>query len=298
MIPKEHNTMSIEPTVAREFPPAILSSIKQALEEDIGSGDVTTDPIVSPNAQTSGAIIAKQSGVVAGLAVAEAVFRMLDHEVRFSANVPEGSRVETGKVLAELSGSARALLTAERTALNFLGRMSGIATLTRQFVDRIAGTAGKILDTRKTAPGLRVVDKLAVQYGGGYNHRHGLYDMILIKDNHIDFAGSLAEAVRLARASGSTLEIEVEARTVEDVETAIQLGVERILLDNMTTDTMKRAVTLTAGRAKLEASGNVTLETVRQVAETGVDFISVGELTHSAKVFDVSLKLKRHSTNA
>ena len=170
--------------------------------------------------------------------------------------------------------------------------MSGIATLTRQFVDRVAGTGAKILDTRKTAPGLRYLDKLAVQYGGGYNHRHGLYDMILIKDNHIDFAGSLAEAVRLARASGSDLETEIEARTLEDVTTALQLGVQGILLGNMSAETMKEAVQLTAGRAKLEASGNVTLETVRQVAETGVDFISVGELTHSAKVFDVSLKLQ------
>lgn len=297
MILTQDTTMNTQAIVSGELAPAILGSIKQALEEDIGSGDVTTDPIVSPDARASGEIIAKQSGVVAGLAIAEAVFRLLDHDVRFNARVTEGSRVEGGTVLAELSGSARALLTAERTALNFLGRMSGIATLTRQFVDQIAGTRGKILDTRKTAPGLRVVDKLAVQYGGGYNHRHGLYDMILIKDNHIDFAGSLAEAVRLARASGSTLETEVEARTIEDVETAIQLGVERILLDNMTTETMKQAVTITAGRAKLEASGNVTLETVRQVAETGVDFISVGELTHSAKVFDVSLKLKRQSTN-
>jgi nicotinate-nucleotide pyrophosphorylase (carboxylating) len=279
------------------LPPAILASIKQALEEDIGSGDVTTDPIVSPDARASGEIVAKQSGVVAGLNVAEGVFRVMDNQVRFKARVPEGTQVERGTVLAELSGSARALLTAERTALNFLGRMSGIATLTRQFVDEIAGTRGEILDTRKTAPGLRVIDKLAVQYGGGYNHRHGLYDMILIKDNHIDFAGSMAEAVRLARASGSELETEVEARTVEDVETAIQLGVRRILLDNMTTETMKQAVTITAGRAKLEASGNVTLETVRQVAETGVDFISVGELTHSAKVFDVSLRLRKHPTS-
>jgi nicotinate-nucleotide pyrophosphorylase (carboxylating) len=289
--------MSIQAIVSAELPPAILASIKQALEEDIGSGDVTTDPIVSPDARASGEIIAKQSGVVAGLAIAEAVFRLLNREVRFNARVTEGSQVERGTVLAELSGSARALLTAERTALNFLGRMSGIATLTRQFVDKIAGTRGKILDTRKTAPGLRVIDKLAVQYGGGYNHRHGLYDMILIKDNHIDFAGSMAEAVGLARASGSELETEVEARTVEDVETAIQLGVRRILLDNMTTETMKQAVTITAGRAKLEASGNVTLETVRQVAETGVDFISVGELTHSAKVFDVSLRLRKHPTS-
>lgn len=289
--------MNIQAIVSGELPPAILASIKQALEEDIGSGDVTTDPIVSPDAQASGEIIAKQSGVVAGLAIAEAVFRLLDHDVRFNAKVTEGSQVERGTVLAELSGSARALLTAERTALNYLGRMSGIATLTRRFVDQTTGTRGKILDTRKTAPGLRVIDKLAVQYGGGYNHRHGLYDMILIKDNHIDFAGSLAEAVRLACASGSELETEVEARTVEDVETAIQLGVQRILLDNMTSETMKQAVTITAGRAKLEASGNVTLDTVRQVAETGVDFISVGELTHSAKVFDVSLKLRKYATS-
>jgi len=296
MILTQHTAMHIEAIVSGELPPAILASIKQALEEDIGSGDVTTDPIVSPDARASGKIVAKQSGVVAGLAVAEAVFRLLDHDLRFDARVTEGSQVEGGTLLAELTGSARALLTAERTALNFLGRMSGIGTLTRQFVDKIAGTKGQILDTRKTAPGLRVIDKLAVQYGGGYNHRHGLYDMILIKDNHIDFAGSVAEAVRLARASGSALEIEVEARTIEDVETAIQLGVQRILLDNMTIETMKQAVTITAGRAKLEASGNVTLATVLQVAETGVDFISVGELTHSARVFDVSLKLKNHST--
>ncbi len=290
--------MNIEPKVPGELPPAILASIKQALEEDVGSGDVTTDAIVSQGAQASGQIIAKQSGVVAGLGVAEAVFRLLDKDVRLNANVTDGSRVERGTILAELSGSARAVLTAERTALNFLGRMSGIATLTRQFVDKIAGTGARILDTRKTAPGLRVLDKLAVQHGGGYNHRHGLYDMILIKDNHIDFAGGLAQAVRLARASGSALETEIEARTLEDVETAIQLGVQRILLDNMSIETMKEAVQTTAGRAKLEASGNITLENVRRVAETGVDFISVGEMTHSARVFDVSLKLSRHSTNA
>jgi nicotinate-nucleotide pyrophosphorylase (carboxylating) len=290
--------MNIVPKVSDALPHAILASIKQALAEDVGSGDVTTNPIVSKDAQAFGQIVAKQSGVVAGLAVVEAVFRLMDQDVRFNAKIAEGSRVEKGAILADLSGSAQAVLTAERTALNFLGRMSGIATLTRQFVDKIAGTRGKILDTRKTAPGLRAVDKLAVLYGGGYNHRHGLYDMILIKDNHIDLAGSLAEAVLLIRASGSGLETEIEARTLADVETAIQLGVQRILLDNMSTEMMKEAVRLTAGRAQLEASGNVTLETVQQVAETGVDFISVGELTHSAKVFDVSLKLKRHSTNA
>ncbi|MCS7011080.1 MAG: carboxylating nicotinate-nucleotide diphosphorylase, partial [Anaerolineales bacterium] len=186
---------------------------------------------------------------------------------------------------------------AERTALNFLGRMSGIATLTRQFVDAVAGTGVVILDTRKTAPGLRLIDKLAVQRGGGQNHRFGLYDMILIKDNHIDFAGSLREAVSRARLAAPHLPLEVEARTLEDVREALALGVERILLDNMSPDMIRQAVKLrqeylashpNASRPMLEASGNVTLENVRQIAETGVDFISIGALTHSARVFDVS----------
>jgi nicotinate-nucleotide pyrophosphorylase (carboxylating) len=183
-------------------------------------------------------------------------------------------------------------LTAERTALNFLGRISGIATLTRQFADAVAGTRAKILDTRKTAPGLRALDKLAVRSGGGHNHRQGLYDMILIKDNHISSAGSLAAAVSRARASGSELEMEVEAATLDDVKTATELGVQRILLDNMSLEMMKDAVKLNAERAILEASGNVTLANVRSIAETGVDYISVGALTHSAKVFDVSLKFQ------
>jgi nicotinate-nucleotide pyrophosphorylase (carboxylating) len=202
--------------------------------------------------------------------------------------VEEGARLTNRQVVAKVSGPARSLLTAERTALNFLGRMSGIATLTRSFVDAVAGTKAIILDTRKTAPGLRMVDKLAVAQGGGQNHRIGLFDMVLIKDNHIDFAGSLEEAVTRARAAHSELEIEVEARTLEHVETALNLRVERILLDNMPPETMTQAVRMTHGRAKLEASGNVNLETVRRIAETGVDFISIGALTHSAKVFDVS----------
>ena len=192
------------------------------------------------------------------------------------------------QLLARVSGPARALLTGERTALNFLGRMSGIATLTRQFVEAVSGTKAVILDTRKTAPGLRAIDKLAVRLGGGQNHRVGLYDMFLIKDNHIDFAGSLSEAVRRARASGTRLEIEVETRTLEDVQEALQSGVERILLDNMSNERMRQAVQMTGGRAKLEASGNVNLANIRQVAETGVDFISIGALTHSAPVLDLS----------
>ncbi|MEW6030646.1 MAG: carboxylating nicotinate-nucleotide diphosphorylase [Chloroflexota bacterium] len=268
--------------------PEILDSIRRALAEDIGTGDATTNAIVPPDATMKGRIIAKQDGIIAGLDVARAAYQLLDSNVDFRAQTEDGSRVTKGLVLALASGRTSSLLTAERTALNFLGRMSGIATLTCQFVDAVAGTRAIILDTRKTAPGLRLVDKLAVKLGGGGNHRIGLYDMILIKDNHIDFAGGIEEAVRRARASNSGLPIEVEARTLDDVKVALDLGVERILLDNMSVKMMAEAVTLTDGRAKLEASGNVTLETVRAIAETGVDFISVGALTHSAKAFDVS----------
>ena len=266
----------------------ILNCIQRALDEDIGTGDATANSIVQPDATMRGQIIAKQDGVIAGLDVARAAYELLDSSVEFSAQVADGSRVARGGLLALVSGRTSSLLTAERTALNFLGRMSGIATLTRQFVDAVAGTRAVILDTRKTAPGLRLVDKLAVKLGGGGNHRIGLYDMILIKDNHIDYAGGIEEAVRRAKASRSGLPIEVEARTVNDVRVALSLGVERILLDNMSVEMMSEAVKLTNGRAKLEASGNVTLETVRAIAETGVDFISIGALTHSAKVFDVS----------
>jgi nicotinate-nucleotide pyrophosphorylase (carboxylating) len=268
--------------------PEILACIRRALIEDIGPGDVTTDSIVPQTASMRGQIIAKQAGVAAGLDVARAVYRTLDERVSLEACVAEGTWVENRQVLARVSGPARALLTAERTALNFIGRISGIATLTRQFVDSVAGTQAVILDTRKTAPGLRALDKLAVRRGGGQNHRSGLYDMILIKDNHIDFAGSLEEAVRRARSSANGLEVEVEARTLEDVSRALEIGVQRILLDNMSPEVMRQAVIMTSDRAKLEASGNVTLANVRPVAETGVDFISIGALTHSAKVFDVS----------
>ena len=273
---------------SHSLPPDIIACIRRALEEDIGPGDATTNSIVPPEAKMSGQIIAKQAGIVAGLDVAQAACLLLDGHVSFTAHAAEGARVENRQALARMSGPARALLTAERTALNFLGRMSGIATLTRQFVDAVSGTRAVILDTRKTAPGLRAVDKLAVRRGGGQNHRVGLYDMLLIKDNHIDLAGTLAEAVRRARAADAGLEIEVEARTLDDVQAALELGVQRILLDNMTPALLRQAVELNAGRAKLEASGNVTLDNVRQIAETGVDYISIGALTHSAKAFDVS----------
>jgi nicotinate-nucleotide pyrophosphorylase (carboxylating) len=266
----------------------IIESIHHALAEDIGTGDTTSESIIPAEARMRGQIIAKQVGVVAGLDVAKAVYQAVDPHVEFHPQMDEGSYVTAKQVLALVSRRTRSLLTAARTALNFLGRMSGIATLTRQFVDAVAGTRAVILDTRKTAPGLRAVDKLAVKRGGGQNHRIGLYDMILIKDNHIDHAGSITAAVSRARQANTGLDIEVEARTLDDLREALALGVERILLDNMSTEIMKEAVHITSGKARLEASGNVTLDTVRSIAETGVDFISSGALTHSAKVFDVS----------
>ena len=286
------------------FSPEILARIQLALSEDIGPGDVTTDSIVPEDATMNGQIIAKQAGVVAGLDVAHYVYQTVDGRVHFESCVEEGAQVENRQILATVNGPARALLTAERTALNFLGRISGIANLTHQFVAAVAGTRAVILDTRKTAPGLRALDKLAVRRGGGQNHRAGLYDMVLIKDNHIDFAGSLEEAVRRARSRNSErlaageLQIEVETRTLDDVERALKLGVERILLDNMTPAMMRQAVEMNAGRAKLEASGNITLANVRQVAETGVDYISIGALTHSVIVFDVSFLYVRNSYSA
>lgn len=280
--------------------PRILAVIRQALDEDIGSGDVTSNSIIPPGEQMTGQIIAKETGILAGLDVARAAYTIFDPQVSFQDRVQDGERVANRQVVALVSGPARSLLTVERTALNFLGRMSGIATLTRQYVDAVAGTSAVILDTRKTAPGLRLVDKLAVARGGGGNHRIGLYDMILIKDNHIDFAGSLTEAVRRARAAQSGLEIEVEARTLAQVGEALGLGVSRILLDNMPVDLMAEAVQLCAGRAQLEASGNVNLENVRDIAATGVDYISIGALTHSAPVLDLSfdyLSGTAHSLN-
>lgn len=276
--------------MSSELPAEISYYISRALEEDIGSGDVTTDTIVPENASLHGRIVAKEDGVVAGLEVAKKVLLSLDQRVNFLARVEDGAKVTRGTVLADLDGPARALLTGERIALNFLGRMSGIATLTRKFVDAVSTTKAVILDTRKTAPGLRLTDKLAVRLGGGQNHRTGLFDMVLIKDNHIDFAGSITAAVGRVRASGTKLEIEVETRTLDHVREALSLGVERILLDNMSSSTMREAVAICAGRAKLEASGNVTLDNVLEVAGTGVDYISVGALTHSPKVFDVSLE--------
>jgi len=268
--------------------PNMLRTIQQALAEDIGAGDVTSNAIIPAEEHLKGHIIAKQDGVISGLLVAQAVYHACNVGIECRMTTEEGQHVSKGQELMQLAGSARALLTAERTALNFMGRMSGISTMTRTYVDAVKGTRAEILDTRKTVPGLREFDKLAVKLGGGTNHRIGLYDMVLIKDNHIDFAGSIEKAVQSARNANHGLEIEVEARTLEDVAIALQMGVERIMLDNMNCEMMSRAVLLNHGQAKLEASGNITLQNVCEVAQTGVDFISIGALTHSVVVFDVS----------
>lgn len=267
--------------------------VRDALAEDVGSGDLTSEGVLDPEATCAARILLKEPGVACGLAAAEAVFRAVDPELRFEALVSDGERPDHPPVpLARVEGPARAILTAERTALNLLGRLCGIATLTRRYVDAVAGTRAVILDTRKTTPGLRALEKHAVVCGGGRNHRFGLDDGILIKDNHVRLAGGIRPAVERVRAVASRdLPIEVEADTLDQVREALHAGADTILLDNMPPATLAEAVALVGRRAKLEASGGVSLETVRAVAETGVDFISVGALTHSARSLDVSLEV-------
>ena len=261
-----------------------------ALAEDVGEGDVTTDAIVDADADGSAELLVKEPGVVCGLGMVEAVFRALDPGLVVEALVEEGALVESRTPVARVSGSLRAILTGERTALNFLGRLSGIATLARRYVDEVDGTGVAILDTRKTTPGLRVLEKHAVAVGGGRNHRFALDDGVLIKDNHLRSAASIAEALERTRAA-THLPVEVECDTLEQVSEALAAGADAILLDNMSTDDLSAAVSLARGRARLEASGGVTLENARAIAETGVDEISVGALTHSARSLDVSLEL-------
>ncbi len=271
--------------------PEIREIVQRALAEDIGPGDVTSAPIIPPTTHLQGAFLVKAPGVVAGLEVVGEVLAQVDPKILFTPLVAEGSEVAVGDVVALAEGDGPGLLIAERTALNFLQRMSGIATATRRYVRAVAGTKAKILDTRKTAPGLRVLDKLAVALGGGHNHRFGLYDMVLIKDNHIEAAGSITRAVHLVRQRHQGLAIEVEVTTLEQLEEALALGVERIMLDNMSLEMMREAVQRAAGRVELEASGGITLQNVAEVAATGVDYISVGALTHSVTALDISLEI-------
>lgn len=262
--------------------------IRPFLEEDVGGGDVTSLSVVPVDATLDAVLLLKERGVVCGLEVAESVFRELDPNVRFEPLARDGE--ETEGEIARVAGNARALLAGERTALNLLGRLSGIATLTRRYVDAVAGTGARILDTRKTTPGLRALEKLAVRCGGGTNHRVGLHDGILIKDNHLRLAGGIAAAVRAAQEQG--MPVEVECDTPDDVRAAVEAGADIVLLDNMDVEQLREAVALVAGRVQTEASGGVTLQSVRAIAQTGVDFVSVGALTHSARSLDVSMEVR------
>lgn len=267
--------------------------IRPALAEDLGDGDITTVSTIPAEARYIGDFLVKAAGVIAGLRVAARVFALLDPAVTFQATVADGDRVASGQVVAVVEGPGRAILSGERVALNFLQRMSGIATATRRYVDAVAGTRAVILDTRKTVPGLRLLDKWAVQLGGGQNHRLGLYDMALIKDNHIAAVGSITEAVRRVRATDTRHRpIEVEVTNLDQLREALALDVDRILLDNMTPVQMAEAVRIAAGRVPLEASGGVNLRTVAEIAATGVDYISIGALTHSVTALDISLDLR------
>jgi len=265
--------------------------IDAALREDMPEGDITSESVIPAGAVSEAVFLAKEDGVLAGLPVARRVFEKIDASVEFVERIEDGAAFKRSDILARLKGPTVALLKGERTALNFLQRLSGIATATRRFVDAVAGTKAKILDTRKTTPGLRLLEKYAVKMGGGANHRLSLSDMVLIKDNHLRHVGSVAEAVRRARAAVKPgIRIEVEAAELAQVRDALAAGADMIMLDNMMIETMREAVSIADGRVPLEASGTVSLERVRAVAETGVDFISVGALTHSARAVDISLE--------
>jgi len=266
--------------------------IEHALAEDLGIGDITSEATIPSDSMSIAVMMAKQDLVLAGIDAAAEVFRYLDPDIRFAPFAKDGDRITAGAEIAKLSGNTRALLAGERVALNLLQHMSGIATLTAKYVEQLNGLKAEVLDTRKTLPGLRQIEKYAVRVGGGRNHRMGLYDMILIKDNHIKAAGGIAKAVASARTKAGNLRIEVETRTLDEVREALTSKADIIMLDNMPFDAMREAVTLINHLALVEASGNVTLETIRAIAETGVDFISSGSLTHSAPAADISMKIK------
>ena len=265
--------------------------VRAALDEDLGrAGDLTSDLTIPADQRAKARIVARKPGTIAGLIAAECAFRLVDPDTAFKVEKPDGSRVEAGAPLAMIAGNARALLTAERVALNFAGHLSGVATATRALVDAVAGTGTRIVCTRKTLPGLRTLQKYAVRCGGGFNHRFGLDDAVLIKDNHLVAAGGLKPAIERVRAgTGHMIKIELEVDTLAQLDEALALGVDCVLLDNMSTEELRRAVGLAKGRAVLEASGNVTLATVHEIARTGVDYISSGALTHSAANLDLGL---------
>ncbi|MFC1925361.1 carboxylating nicotinate-nucleotide diphosphorylase [Chloroflexota bacterium] len=271
--------------------------IDLALAEDLGSGDVTIEALISPDLQASASIMAKDSGILAGIEVAGLIFHRVDSSLKFEAFISDGNRIEPGDVIAGIDGNVAGILKAERTALNFLQRLSGIASETRRYIEAVKGLNVRIIDTRKTTPGLRLLEKYAVRAGGGHNHRFSLGDQVLIKDNHLAILHSqrtsLKEAIAMAKQKApSDLKVEVEVKNAEEAGQAADTGVDIIMLDNMSLAEMSRAVELIGGRASVEASGGITLDNVRQVAETGVDLISIGALTHSVKALDISLELE------
>ena len=267
--------------------------IEIALKDDVGDGDITTNSIVPAEIRRKAKMVAKADGVIAGLPVAEMVFRKLDPDLIWNELVKEGDKVKNGDVLVEFKGSYRALLTGERTALNFLQRLSGIATMAAKYADEVKDFNTTILDTRKTLPGFNRLDKYAVKTGGASNHRHGLHDMVMIKDNHIEVAGGITPAVLAVRSNISHgIKIEVETTTLAQVQEAIAVKADIIMLDNMDIETMRKSIELIAGRAKIETSGNITLDRLREIASTGVDFISVGALTHSVSALDISQRIE------
>lgn len=276
--------------------PLVDGIIRRALEEDIGDGDLTTEAVVDPRATGRAVLLAREPLVLAGLPVFCRVFQLLAPETDCEVLFEDGKSVPSGETLCRVTGRIQPILTAERTALNLLQRMSGIATLTRRFVDKTGTSKVRVVDTRKTAPGLRILDKYAVRMGGGFNHRKGLFDGILIKDNHIMAAGSVAAAVTLARkAAPHTLKVEVEVEDLAGLEEAIRAGADVVLLDNMSCEMMREAVKIAAGRVMTEASGNINLDTIAEVAGTGVEILSVGALTHSVPAVDLSLELEASS---
>jgi len=266
--------------------------VEQALLEDIGTGDITTEFIIPSNLKAKVIIKTSEEGIVAGLDIACLIFKKLDSEIVFQEKIKDGTKVARGKVLAEISGFARTILKGERVALNFLQRMSGIATITSKFCQEVKDLPVRIVDTRKTTPGLRILEKYAVRIGGGYNHRFGLYDAVLIKDNHIAVAGGIRSAVNSVRKQIShTAKIEVEVENLSQLQKALEMKVDIIMLDNMNLETMKEAVKMAKGKAIIEASGGITLEKVRKIAQTGVNLISIGALTHSVKSLDISMEI-------
>jgi len=266
--------------------------VEQSLLEDIGTGDITTEYIIPSNLKAKGIIKTSEEGVVAGLDIACLVFKKLDSEINFQSKIKDGEKILPEEILAEITGSAQTILKGERVALNFLQRMSGIATITSKFCQEVKDFPVRIVDTRKTTPGLRILEKYAVRMGGGYNHRFGLYDAVLIKDNHIAVAGGIRSALNSVRKQIShTAKIEVEVENLYQLQEALKMKADIIMLDNMDLETMKKAVKMAKGKASIEASGGITLEKVREIAQTGVDLISVGALTHSVKALNISMEI-------